>query len=80
VGPEQPELAVFGTGERFLEADLALADGLDFASGQDDAGLDALDDLVIVQGLRLSATSCRRPMRGAPFERSVRRGRYPGRR
>jgi hypothetical protein len=48
VKADEPELAVAGVGVGPLQGRLALAERLDLASGQDDARLDALEEVVLV--------------------------------
>ncbi len=47
----QPHFPSYDTGKAVLEVDLMLSYGFDFSSQQDDTGLKALKDIVIVKGL-----------------------------
>src|SRR3954464_8279903 len=50
VAPVEPDLALVDARVRLLQARLAVAEALDLGAGQDDPGLDRLDQVELVAG------------------------------
>src|SRR4029453_4674809 len=65
----QDELVAVDHGVGVLERPLALAEGLDLAAPQDQAGLDRLEDLVVVAGTAVGRHRARGLAPGHPRDR-----------